>query len=144
MKIQAGVQVSIQGELRRHLQLWKCFGRLYFIVIVLNRNIVSFGTSDGNRIANHSFGLMTIAPNARMLGYEGADFEGIDAKLDPLSLSQFTNLENEQVMQDSQSDEARSIDLEEQGVEVGAQEGPCCGRRKGLLQEVLQLPRQCT
>ncbi|GJU02037.1 hypothetical protein Tco_1112375 [Tanacetum coccineum] len=30
MKIQAGVQVSRQGELRRHLQLWKCFGRLYF------------------------------------------------------------------------------------------------------------------
>ncbi|GJR05669.1 putative ribonuclease H-like domain-containing protein [Tanacetum coccineum] len=40
MKIQAGVQVSRQGELRRHLQLWKCFGRLYFIVIVLDRNIV--------------------------------------------------------------------------------------------------------
>ncbi|GKA91720.1 putative reverse transcriptase domain-containing protein [Tanacetum coccineum] len=39
MKIQAGVQVSRQGELRRHLQLWKCFGRLYFIVIVLDRNI---------------------------------------------------------------------------------------------------------
>ncbi|GJS10605.1 hypothetical protein Tco_0367401 [Tanacetum coccineum] len=31
MKIQAGVQVSRQGELRRHLQLWKCFGRLYFL-----------------------------------------------------------------------------------------------------------------
>ncbi|GJU47429.1 hypothetical protein Tco_1204695 [Tanacetum coccineum] len=41
MKIQAGVQVSRQGELRRHLQLWKCFGKLYFIVIVLDRNIVS-------------------------------------------------------------------------------------------------------
>ncbi|GJX36151.1 hypothetical protein Tco_0247708 [Tanacetum coccineum] len=40
MKIQAGVQVSRQAELRRHLQLWKCFGRLYFIVIVLDRNIV--------------------------------------------------------------------------------------------------------
>ncbi|GJV91674.1 reverse transcriptase domain-containing protein [Tanacetum coccineum] len=39
MKIQAGVQVSRQGELRRHLQLWKCFERLYFIVIVLDRNI---------------------------------------------------------------------------------------------------------
>ncbi|GJW06208.1 retrotransposon protein, putative, ty1-copia subclass [Tanacetum coccineum] len=39
MKIQAGVQVSRQGELRRHLQFWKCFGRLYFIVIVLDRNI---------------------------------------------------------------------------------------------------------
>ncbi|GKB08860.1 hypothetical protein Tco_0837172 [Tanacetum coccineum] len=33
MKIQAGVQVSRQGELRRHLQLWKCFGRLYFCCI---------------------------------------------------------------------------------------------------------------
>ncbi|GJU98494.1 hypothetical protein Tco_1327765 [Tanacetum coccineum] len=39
MKIQAGVQVSRPGELRRHLQLWKCFGRLYFIEIVLVRNI---------------------------------------------------------------------------------------------------------
>ncbi|GKB85067.1 hypothetical protein Tco_0957339 [Tanacetum coccineum] len=28
MKIQAGVQVSRPGELRRHLQLWKRFGRL--------------------------------------------------------------------------------------------------------------------
>ncbi|GJZ69384.1 hypothetical protein Tco_0632934 [Tanacetum coccineum] len=27
MKIQAGVQVSRQGELKRHLELWKCFGR---------------------------------------------------------------------------------------------------------------------
>ncbi|GJZ64444.1 hypothetical protein Tco_0620865 [Tanacetum coccineum] len=42
MKIQAGVQVSRQGELIRHLQLWKCFGRLYFIVIVLDRNIKVF------------------------------------------------------------------------------------------------------
>ncbi|GKD46878.1 hypothetical protein Tco_1271523 [Tanacetum coccineum] len=40
MKIQAEVQVSRQGELRRHLQLWKRFRRLYFIVIVLDRNIV--------------------------------------------------------------------------------------------------------
>ncbi|GJR85891.1 hypothetical protein Tco_0209902 [Tanacetum coccineum] len=39
IKIQAGVQVSRQEELRRHLQLWKCFRRLYFIVIVLDRNI---------------------------------------------------------------------------------------------------------
>ncbi|GJY12609.1 hypothetical protein Tco_0381918 [Tanacetum coccineum] len=39
MKIQAGVQGSRQGELRRHIQLWKFFGRLYFIVIVLDRNI---------------------------------------------------------------------------------------------------------
>ncbi|GJV63502.1 hypothetical protein Tco_1474330 [Tanacetum coccineum] len=29
LKIQAGVQVSRPGELRRHLQLWKRFGRLY-------------------------------------------------------------------------------------------------------------------
>ncbi|GKD45166.1 hypothetical protein Tco_1269811, partial [Tanacetum coccineum] len=27
IKIQAGVQVSRPGELRRHLQLWKRFGR---------------------------------------------------------------------------------------------------------------------
>nr|GEZ37908.1 retrotransposon Orf1 [Tanacetum cinerariifolium] len=40
MKIQAGVKVSRPGELRRHLQLWKRFGRHYFIVIVLVRNIV--------------------------------------------------------------------------------------------------------
>ncbi|GKD12989.1 hypothetical protein Tco_1197396 [Tanacetum coccineum] len=39
IKIQAGVQVSRPGELRRHLQLWKCFGRLYFVVIVLDVNI---------------------------------------------------------------------------------------------------------
>ncbi|GJZ19677.1 retrovirus-related pol polyprotein from transposon TNT 1-94, partial [Tanacetum coccineum] len=39
MKIQAGVQVSRIGERRRYLQLWKCFGRLYFVVIVLDRNI---------------------------------------------------------------------------------------------------------
>ncbi|GJT75590.1 hypothetical protein Tco_1042315 [Tanacetum coccineum] len=41
MKIQAGEQVSRLGELRRHLQLWKCFRRLYFVVIVLVRNIIS-------------------------------------------------------------------------------------------------------
>ncbi|GKF13228.1 hypothetical protein Tco_0054690, partial [Tanacetum coccineum] len=39
MKIQAGVQVSRPRELRRHLQLWKRFGRHYFIVIVLDKNI---------------------------------------------------------------------------------------------------------
>ncbi|GJY45545.1 hypothetical protein Tco_0434608 [Tanacetum coccineum] len=50
MKIQAGVQVSRQGELKRHLQLWKCFGRLYFIVIVLDRNID--GKFSSNRLEN--------------------------------------------------------------------------------------------
>ncbi|GJV41098.1 hypothetical protein Tco_1419538 [Tanacetum coccineum] len=40
MKIQAGVQVSRPRELRRHLQLWKCFKRYYFIVILLDRNIL--------------------------------------------------------------------------------------------------------
>ncbi|GJX43028.1 hypothetical protein Tco_0259704 [Tanacetum coccineum] len=40
MKIQAGVQVLRPGELRRHLQLWKRFRRLYFVVIVLDRNII--------------------------------------------------------------------------------------------------------
>ncbi|GJZ11332.1 hypothetical protein Tco_0546091 [Tanacetum coccineum] len=39
MEIQAGEQGSRPEELRRHLQLWKCFGRLYYIVIVLVRNI---------------------------------------------------------------------------------------------------------
>ncbi|GJX98400.1 retrovirus-related pol polyprotein from transposon TNT 1-94 [Tanacetum coccineum] len=33
LKIQAGVQVSRPGELRRHLQLWKRFGRLYLCCI---------------------------------------------------------------------------------------------------------------
>ncbi|GKA88817.1 hypothetical protein Tco_0810629 [Tanacetum coccineum] len=42
MKTQAGVQVSRPGELKRHLQLRKCFGRHYFIVIVLDGNIVNF------------------------------------------------------------------------------------------------------
>ncbi|GKC57560.1 hypothetical protein Tco_1085158 [Tanacetum coccineum] len=40
MKIQAGAKVSRPEELRRHLQLWKCFGRLYYVVIVLVRNIL--------------------------------------------------------------------------------------------------------
>ncbi|GJY35452.1 hypothetical protein Tco_0420830 [Tanacetum coccineum] len=40
MKIRAGIQVSRPGELKRQLQLWKCFGRLYSIVFVLVRNIV--------------------------------------------------------------------------------------------------------
>ncbi|GJX89101.1 hypothetical protein Tco_0341115 [Tanacetum coccineum] len=40
MKIQAGIQVSRPGELRRQLQLWKSFGRLYLIVFVLVRNIM--------------------------------------------------------------------------------------------------------
>nr|GEU47478.1 reverse transcriptase domain-containing protein [Tanacetum cinerariifolium] len=39
MKIQAGVQGSRPKELRRHLQLWKCFRRHYYVVIVLVRNI---------------------------------------------------------------------------------------------------------
>ncbi|GJV05239.1 hypothetical protein Tco_1338808 [Tanacetum coccineum] len=37
LKIQAGVQVSRQEELKRHLQLWKCFGRLF----LFDLNIVS-------------------------------------------------------------------------------------------------------
>ncbi|GJW47403.1 hypothetical protein Tco_0079049 [Tanacetum coccineum] len=39
LKIQAGVQVSRPEEVRRHLQHWKRFGRLYFVVYVLVRNI---------------------------------------------------------------------------------------------------------
>ncbi|GJT72119.1 integrase, catalytic region, zinc finger, CCHC-type containing protein [Tanacetum coccineum] len=42
MKIQAGIQVSRPGELKRQLQLWKRFGRLYLIVFVLVRNIGSW------------------------------------------------------------------------------------------------------
>ncbi|GJX04305.1 hypothetical protein Tco_0190221, partial [Tanacetum coccineum] len=41
LKIQAGVQVSRPGELRRHLQLWKRFGRFIYVVFVPDRNIVS-------------------------------------------------------------------------------------------------------
>ncbi|GJR89959.1 DNA polymerase zeta catalytic subunit-like protein [Tanacetum coccineum] len=50
MKIQVGVQVSRPRELRRHLQLLKCFGRLYYVVIVLVRNIKEYGggNSGGN------------------------------------------------------------------------------------------------
>ncbi|GJR99298.1 hypothetical protein Tco_0315807 [Tanacetum coccineum] len=40
IKIQAGIQVSRPGELKRQLQLWKRFGRLYSIVFVLVRNII--------------------------------------------------------------------------------------------------------
>ncbi|GKB41237.1 hypothetical protein Tco_0886179 [Tanacetum coccineum] len=40
MKIQAGIQVSRPGELKRQLQLWKCFGRLYSIVSVPVKNTV--------------------------------------------------------------------------------------------------------
>ncbi|GKA62963.1 putative reverse transcriptase domain-containing protein [Tanacetum coccineum] len=45
MKIHAGVQVSRPRELRRHLQLWKCFGRLHFVVIILDRNIEAWGNT---------------------------------------------------------------------------------------------------
>ncbi|GJZ88473.1 hypothetical protein Tco_0660255 [Tanacetum coccineum] len=48
MKIQAGAKVSRPEELRRHLQLWKCFGRLYYVVIVLVRNIIT-----GNEITRN-------------------------------------------------------------------------------------------
>ncbi|GJV70059.1 hypothetical protein Tco_1485568 [Tanacetum coccineum] len=39
MKDQAGIQVSRPGELKRQLQLWKRFGRLYSIVFVLVRTL---------------------------------------------------------------------------------------------------------
>nr|GEX78802.1 putative reverse transcriptase domain-containing protein [Tanacetum cinerariifolium] len=39
MNIQARIQVSRPRELRRQLQLWKCYGRLHLIVFVLVRNI---------------------------------------------------------------------------------------------------------
>ncbi|GJZ75273.1 hypothetical protein Tco_0639738 [Tanacetum coccineum] len=58
MKIQAGIQVSRPGELKRQLQLWKRFGRLYSIVFVLVRNIIAFcdwlssNTTLGNHIAH--------------------------------------------------------------------------------------------
>nr|GEV03794.1 DNA polymerase alpha catalytic subunit [Tanacetum cinerariifolium] len=42
MKIQAGIQVSRPRELRRQLQLWKHFGRLYLIVFVLVRKIIRY------------------------------------------------------------------------------------------------------
>ncbi|GKD58223.1 hypothetical protein Tco_1295732 [Tanacetum coccineum] len=43
MKIQAGIQVSRPRELTRQLQLWKCFGRLYFCCI----SLTSVQTSSG-------------------------------------------------------------------------------------------------
>nr|GEY37850.1 retrovirus-related Pol polyprotein from transposon TNT 1-94 [Tanacetum cinerariifolium] len=55
MKIQAGIQVSRTRELRRQLQLLKRFGRLYLIVFVLVRNIVSCSqhmTGDRSRLLN--------------------------------------------------------------------------------------------
>ncbi|GKD83767.1 hypothetical protein Tco_1350606 [Tanacetum coccineum] len=39
MKIQAGIQVSRPRELKRQLQLWKCFGRHYLVVFVLVMSI---------------------------------------------------------------------------------------------------------
>ncbi|GKD03307.1 hypothetical protein Tco_1178281 [Tanacetum coccineum] len=46
MKIKRSTCFQDKEYLRRHPQLWKCFGRLYFIVIVLDRNIVSLLTLD--------------------------------------------------------------------------------------------------
>nr|GEW63407.1 hypothetical protein [Tanacetum cinerariifolium] len=40
IKIQAGIQVSRPRDLRRQLQLWKRFGRLHLLVLVLVRNII--------------------------------------------------------------------------------------------------------
>ncbi|GKD49016.1 hypothetical protein Tco_1277992 [Tanacetum coccineum] len=56
MNIQDGVQISRQGELRRHLQLWKCLGRLYFVVIVLDKNIIrdkTFNRAIGENVFEH-------------------------------------------------------------------------------------------
>ncbi|GJR59304.1 hypothetical protein Tco_1501466 [Tanacetum coccineum] len=41
LKIQVGVQVSRPEELKRHLQHWKQFERLYYVLFVLVRKIVS-------------------------------------------------------------------------------------------------------
>ncbi|GJZ35441.1 hypothetical protein Tco_0581258 [Tanacetum coccineum] len=48
MKIQARIQVSRPRELRRQLQLWKRFGRLYLIVFVLVRNVEVI--KNGNKV----------------------------------------------------------------------------------------------
>ncbi|GJS32330.1 hypothetical protein Tco_0530712 [Tanacetum coccineum] len=53
LKIQVGVQVSRPGELRRHLQLWKRFGRFICIVYVPDRNI-ELGEEE-KRMRLHSF-----------------------------------------------------------------------------------------
>ncbi|GJT01360.1 hypothetical protein Tco_0822529 [Tanacetum coccineum] len=57
MKIQAGIQVSRPRELKRQIQLWKRFGRLYLIVFVLVRNINRRIHKDGDGDA--SFQLKT-------------------------------------------------------------------------------------
>ncbi|GJW08709.1 hypothetical protein Tco_1571132 [Tanacetum coccineum] len=56
LKIQAGVQVSRPGELRRHLRLWKRFRRHYFIVIVLVRSILWYMGSRVKEIGNNEDG----------------------------------------------------------------------------------------
>ncbi|GKB57734.1 hypothetical protein Tco_0913920 [Tanacetum coccineum] len=56
MKIQAGVQVPRPEELRRHLQHWKRFGRLYFCCIWCSRHgyIPRTGLSWRNRSINYT------------------------------------------------------------------------------------------
>nr|GEU79101.1 hypothetical protein [Tanacetum cinerariifolium] len=49
MKIQVRVQVSRPREIKRHLQLWKRFGRLYFAVNILDRNIVTSTLMESNK-----------------------------------------------------------------------------------------------
>ncbi|GKA87113.1 hypothetical protein Tco_0808824 [Tanacetum coccineum] len=51
-KIQAGVQVLRPGELIRHLQLWKHFGRHYLIVFVLVRSIRQWPGKDDSIFAS--------------------------------------------------------------------------------------------
>ncbi|GJR68560.1 hypothetical protein Tco_0014625 [Tanacetum coccineum] len=74
LKIQTGVQVSRPGELRRHLQLWKCFGRLYYVVIVLVRNIKAQQLEpklyDGNVIKNTSAIVIPDSEETLMLAEE--------------------------------------------------------------------------
>ncbi|GJQ94012.1 hypothetical protein Tco_0005151 [Tanacetum coccineum] len=61
-KIQAGVQVSRLEELRRHLQLWKRFGRLYFVVFVLDRNIPDTQGLEMSSVVNRSCPGLYISP----------------------------------------------------------------------------------
>ncbi|GKA09793.1 hypothetical protein Tco_0689226 [Tanacetum coccineum] len=66
IKIQAGIQVSRPRELRRQLQLWKHFGRLYSIVFVLVRNIIPYDNSDhANRFSPDREETMTLANESR-------------------------------------------------------------------------------
>ncbi|GKB22701.1 hypothetical protein Tco_0862102 [Tanacetum coccineum] len=54
MKIQAGIQVLRRGELRRQLQLWKRFGRLYYVFKFFTCNTIPNPRNEAKAITNRS------------------------------------------------------------------------------------------